>query len=291
MIEIIGVRFKNAGKTYYFDPLKFDIKLGDKVIVETSRGIEFGTVVIPRRAVDNSKITKPLKGVIRLANEADFKRQKENGEKEKEAFNICLEKIKEHNLEMSLVDVEYTFDGNKILFYFTADGRIDFRELVKDLATVFRTRIELRQIGVRDESKIMGSIGICGRELCCSKFLGEFAPVSIKMAKEQGLSLNPAKISGACGRLMCCLKYEQDNYEELLKLTPQRGSTVKTSEGRGVVEDVYLLKGIVKVHLDSDADGVCRDFKANEVKVLKRARNRGGDDNADDKELKKLEDK
>ena len=206
MAYIIGVRFKPVGKIYYFNPLGFDVNVSDKVIVETSRGIELGTVVLGKRSIDEEQLSKPLKGVIRPATEEDKKRHEENKKKEKEAFGICREKIKKHNLNMNLVDVEYTFDGNKILFYFTAEGRVDFRELVKDLATVFRTRIELRQIGVRDESKVMGSVGICGRGLCCSQFLGEFAPVSIKMAKEQGLSLSPTKISGTCGRLMCCLK-------------------------------------------------------------------------------------
>lgn len=291
MAYIIGVRFKPVGKIYYFDPLKFDVKVSDKVIVETSRGIEFGTVVLGKREMADEKLTKPLKGVIRIASEDDIKRQQENKKKEQEAFSICREKIQKHNLNMHLVDVEYTFDGNKILFYFTAEGRVDFRDLVKDLATVFRTRIELRQIGVRDESKIMGSIGICGRSLCCSQFLGEFAPVSIKMAKEQGLSLNPSKISGACGRLMCCLKYEQDNYEELLKVTPHQGSIVKTPDGKGVVEYVSLLKGMLKVHLDADTDGVLRDYSVNDVKVLKKAKNHTNDDELELKELKALEDK
>lgn len=271
MTEIIGVRFKPVGKTYYFDPLDFDIKKGDNVIVETSRGIEYGNVVSDRRPLAPNELNKPLKGVLRIANEEDNARRASNKLKEKEAFVVCQEKIEKHGLQMKLVEVEYTFDGSKILFYFTADGRIDFRELVKDLASVFRTRIELRQIGVRDESKSIGSIGICGRSLCCSKFLGEFAPVSIKMAKEQGLSLNPSKISGACGRLMCCLKYEQDVYEELLKETPRQGSIVKTPDGKGSVESVSLLKGLCKVALEGKEKAV-KDYKADELKVLKRAR-------------------
>lgn len=271
MTEIIGVRFKPVGKTYYFDPLNFDIKKGDNVIVETSRGIEYGNVVSGRRELAPHELNKPLKGVIRIANDEDNARLASNKLKEKEAFAVCQEKIESHGLEMKLVEVEYTFDGSKILFYFTADGRIDFRELVKDLASVFRTRIELRQIGVRDESKTIGSIGICGRSLCCSKFLGEFAPVSIKMAKEQGLSLNPAKISGACGRLMCCLKYEQDVYEELLRETPRQGSIVKTPDGKGTVESVSLLKGICKVALEGK-EKTSKEYKASELKILKRAR-------------------
>ncbi|MDO5398590.1 MAG: stage 0 sporulation family protein [bacterium] len=269
MAEIIGVRFKPVGKTYYFDPLEFDIKKGDNVIVETSRGIEYGHVVSGRRQLAPNELNKPLKGVIRIANEDDNARLASNKLKEKEAFAVCLEKIEKHGLEMKLVEVEYTFDGSKILFYFTADGRIDFRELVKDLASVFRTRIELRQIGVRDESKTIGSIGICGRSLCCSKFLGEFAPVSIKMAKEQGLSLNPAKISGACGRLMCCLKYEQDVYEELLRETPHQGSIVKTPDGKGTVENVSLLKGLCKVTLDGKEKTI-KEYNVSDLKILKR---------------------
>ena len=252
MVNVIGVRFKPAGKTYYFDPLDFDIKQGDSVIVETSRGIEYGEVVMSKKAIDNDQFKKPLKGVIRIATEEDTEKSKRNRELEKEAYKICLEKI---------------------LFYFTADGRIDFRELVKDLAMVFKTRIELRQIGVRDEAKTLGSIGVCGRGLCCSQFLGEFAPVSIKMAKEQGLSLNPTKISGACGRLMCCLKYEQDTYEELLKVTPKQGAIVKTPEGTGSVEYVSLLKGLVKVKLDDENEKTLKEFDVADVKVLKKGKN------------------
>lgn len=289
MTEIVGVRFKPVGKIYYFDPKDLHIETGSSVIVETARGIEFGNVVIGRRAVEDKDISQPLKEVIRIAGEKDIRIQTENKQKEKDAFTICLEKIKKHKLEMKLVDVEYTFDRNKILFYFTADGRIDFRELVKDLANVFRTRIELRQIGVRDETKTMGSIGICGRSLCCSKFLGDFEPVSIKMAKEQGLSLNPTKISGACGRLMCCLKYEQDAYDDLLKITPRQGSVVKTPSGTGTVEYVNLLKGLLKVRVDGE-EKTLHEFNVHEVKVIKRAANRRDDEKVDTEILKKLED-
>lgn len=273
MINVIGVRFKPAGKTYYFDPLDFDIKRGDHVIVETTRGMEYGDVVMAGKPVREEQFKKQLKGVIRVATDADTEKYKKNKELEREAYKICLEKIKKHKLEMKLVEVEYTFDGNKILFYFTADGRIDFRELVKDLANVFKTRIELRQIGVRDEAKTLGSIGVCGRSLCCSQFLGEFAPVSIKMAKEQGLSLNPTKISGACGRLMCCLKFEQDTYEEILKITPRQGALVKTPDGTGSVEYVSLLKGLVKVKLDDDNEKTLKEFNVSDVKILKRNKN------------------
>ena len=273
MVNVIGVRFKPAGKTYYFDPLDMDIHSGDNVIVETSRGIEYGSVVMDKHELDSENFQKQLKGVVRIATEEDTERYRKNKEFEKEAYKICFEKIKEHGLEMKLVEVEYTFDGNKILFYFTAEGRIDFRELVKDLAVVFKTRIELRQIGVRDEAKTLGSIGICGRDLCCSRFLSEFAPVSIKMAKEQSLSLNPAKISGACGRLMCCLKYEQDTYEELLRITPRQGALVKTPDGKGTVEFVSILKGIVKVKLDDENEKTLKDFNVTDVKVLKSVKN------------------
>ena len=278
MAEIIGVRFKPVGKTYYFDPLDFEINKDDKVIVETSRGTEYGTVVIGRKRIDDKELSKPVKPIVRPASEEDHERYRENKRKEKEAFDICAEKIKRHGLEMKLIEVEYTFDGSKILFYFTADGRVDFRELVKDLAMVFRTRIELRQIGVRDESKTIGSIGVCGRSLCCSKFLGEFAPVSIKMAKEQGLSLNPSKISGACGRLMCCLKYEQDTYEELLKKLPHQGSIVKTPDGSGMVESVNVLKEKVKVSVGEEKERTIKEYDASEVKVLKNARRREDED-------------
>lgn len=273
MINVIGVRFKPAGKTYYFNPNGFDVRQGDHVIVETSRGMEYGEVVMGKRSIETEQFKKPVKEVVRIATKDDTERYNYNKEFEKEAYKICQEKIQEHGLLMKLVEVEYTFDGNKILFYFTADGRIDFRELVKDLATVFRTRIELRQIGVRDEAKTLGSIGVCGRSLCCSRFLEEFVPVSIKMAKEQGLSLNPSKISGACGRLMCCLKYEQDTYEELLKVTPRQGADVQTPDGKGTVEFVSLLKGLVKVRFDNGSEPALREYKVTEVKPLRKHKN------------------
>ena len=278
MAEIIGVRFKPVGKTYYFDPQDFEINKGDNVIVETSRGIEYGTVVVGRKEINDDELLKPIKPIMRPAQQEDHERYRENKKKEKEAFDICTEKIKRHGLEMKLIEVEYTFDGSKILFYFTADGRVDFRELVKDLAMVFRTRIELRQIGVRDESKTIGSIGVCGRSLCCSKFLGEFAPVSIKMAKEQGLSLNPSKISGACGRLMCCLKYEQDTYEELLKKLPRHGALVKTPDGNGIVESVSVLKEKVKVSVGEEKERTIKEYDASEIKVLKNTKHREDED-------------
>lgn len=265
MTKIIGVRFKPVGKMYYFDPLDLDIKRGMHVIVETSHGVEYGEVTLGVKEVDEAVVVKPLKSVLRIATDEDTERYKDNKEKEKEAYRICLEKIADHHLDMKLIEVEYTFDGSKILFYFTADGRVDFRELVKDLAAVFRTRIELRQIGVRDESKTLGSIGVCGRNLCCSQFLGEFVPVSIKMAKEQGLSLNPSKISGACGRLMCCLKYEQDTYEELIAESPKVGSTVNTPEGEGTVASVALLQGRVKVRFEKNEETVMKDFDVSEI--------------------------
>ncbi len=273
MVDIIGVRFKPTGKTYYFNPLGFDIKEGSNVIVETSRGVEYGNVVIGRKQMNESSIVKPLKGIIRPANADDDRRREEVRAKEKEAFGICLEKIKSHGLEMKLIEAEYTFDGSKLLFYFTADGRVDFRDLVKDLATVFKTRIELRQIGVRDESKTIGSIGVCGRNLCCSQFLDEFVPVSIKMAKEQGLSLNPSKISGACGRLMCCLNYEQDMYEDLLKSSPRQGAAVHTPDGDGTVESVSLLKGLVKVKLDKESEKTLKEFRVDEIKIARNRKN------------------
>ncbi len=272
MKKIVAVRFKNAGKSYYFDPLHFDIKRGDNVIVETSRGIEFGTAVSDIREIEDEELRSNLKGVIRLANEQDIKKHEDNKHRQDEAFKICQEKIKAHKLAMKLIEVEYTFDGSKILFYFTADGRIDFRELVKDLANVFHTRIELRQIGVRDESKSMGSIGVCGRSLCCSQWLDEFVPVSIKMAKEQGLSLNPSKISGACGRLMCCLKYEQDVYEELIRRMPKPEQQVKTPDGTGTVISVSLLKGIVRVATEDGTEKTIRDYNADEIKPIKGRR-------------------
>lgn len=290
MVYIIGVRFKKVGKIYYFDPCKFDISAGSHVIVETSRGIEMGEVVLSKRKIDENTLTQPLKRIIRIADEDDHNIYNENKKKEKEAFKICIEKIKKHGLPMKLIDVEFTFDGNKIMFYFTADGRVDFRELVKDLANIFKTRIELRQIGVRDESKITGGIGICGCQLCCSRFLGDFIPVSIKMAKEQGLSLNPAKISGSCGRLMCCLKYEQDIYEEALRHTPRQGALVQTPMGRGIVEYVNILKGLLRVKIDGDREKAFREYNVNEIKIIKDARSDDLKEKIDDETLKRLED-
>ena len=269
MIKVVGVRFRNAGKVYYFDPDEFDIKTGDNVIVETARGIEFGKVVTGPKFITEEQIVAPLKKVIRIADDEDLKKVQDNKEKEKKAFDICLQKINDHKLEMKLIDVEYTFDNNKILFYFTADGRVDFRELVKDLAAVFRTRIELRQIGVRDETKMMGGLGVCGRVLCCNSFLCEFQPVSIKMAKEQGLSLNPCKISGACGRLMCCLKYEQDAYEDILGRVPKQGAIVQTPEGQGEVMEVNLLKETVKVKLDKGNEADLKIYHVSQISVIK----------------------
>ena len=269
MAEVIGVRFKNVGKIYYFDPIGLTFESGQKVIVETARGVECGQVVLANREVSDETVVSPLKPVMRLATERDLAVIEENRQKEKEAFTICQEKIAKHKLVMKLVDVEYTFDNNKILFYFTADGRVDFRELVKDLASIFRTRIGLRQIGVRDESKMLGGLGICGRPFCCSSYLGEFQPVSIKMAKEQGLSLNPTKISGTCGRLMCCLKYEQENYEELLKITPKIGASVKTPDGRGTVVDANLLTGVLSVRMDAAPDAAPHSFHRREVSVIR----------------------
>ncbi len=271
MAEIIGVRFKNVGKIYYFDPDGKQINNGQQVIVETARGVECGEVALPNRIVDDSEIVSPLKKVIRIATAEDLQKITENKKKEQEALEICQQKINEHKLDMKLVDVEYTFDNNKILFYFTADGRVDFRELVKDLASIFRTRIELRQIGVRDESKMLGGLGICGRSFCCSTFLGEFQPVSIKMAKEQSLSLNPTKISGTCGRLMCCLKYEQDVYEQLLKITPKVGAIVNSPDGKGQVIDSNLLTGMIKVRLDKNPDAAPRIYNKKELKVIRDA--------------------
>lgn len=289
MAEVIGVRFKNVGKVYYFDPNGLELSNNQKVIVETARGVECGEVVLPNREVDDNDIVAPLKPVMRVATERDLEIVKENEQKEKDAFAICLEKIEKHNLTMKLVDVEYTFDNNKILFYFTADGRVDFRELVKDLASVFRTRIELRQIGVRDESKMLGGLGVCGRPFCCSTFLGEFQPVSIKMAKEQSLSLNPTKISGTCGRLMCCLKYEQDVYDELLKITPKVGALVKTADGKGIVVDSNLLTGDLTVRMDNNPDAVPKHFNKKDVVLIKDAQIRL--DREEIIALKSLEDK
>ncbi len=290
MLNIIGIRFKKVGKVYHFDPAGIDVKTGDMVIVETSRGIEMGEVVVGAHEIEESLVKQPLRSVLRIATDEDFRIVEQNKKKEAEAFTLCNEKIKKHGLEMKLVEVEYTFDGSKILFYFTADNRIDFRELVKELATIYRTRIELRQIGARDESKTLGSIGVCGRELCCSQFLGEFEPVSIKMAKEQGLSLNPTKISGSCGRLMCCLKFEQETYEELIKITPRQGSVVDTPDGVGIVEYVDLLKGNVKVKIDSDREKVFKDYPRDAVKVIKKNKSVQDFEKNDEELLKKLED-
>lgn len=291
MRKIVGIRFRTAGKVYYFDPLQFQIKKGDHVIVETARGIEYGTAVGDIRELEEEKINQPLKPVIRIATERDDKQQADNKRKEKEAFQICLEKIKKHNLEMKLIDTEYTFDNNKILFYFTADGRIDFRELVKDLASVFKTRIELRQIGVRDETKILGGMGICGRALCCHTFLSEFAPVSIKMAKEQNLSLNPTKISGVCGRLMCCLKNEEETYEELNRRLPNVGDYVTTDDGyKGEVHSVNVLRQLVKVVVDTGDEKEIMEYHVDQLRFKRRHRKDKVDVNdAELKELEKLE--
>lgn len=271
MTKVIGVRFRTAGKVYFFDPLQLEIKRGDHVIVETARGIEFGTVVAGVHEVEDDKVIQPLKPVMRIAGERDIEQEAANKEKEKEAFKICKEKILKHGLEMKLIDAEYTFDNNKVLFYFTADGRIDFRELVKDLASVFKTRIELRQIGVRDETKIRGGIGICGRPLCCHSYLSDFVPVSIKMAKEQNLSLNPTKISGVCGRLMCCLKNEEETYEELNRKLPNPGDRVTTPEGlKGEVQSVNVLRQYVKVIVDVEDEKEIREYQASELKFKAR---------------------
>ena len=272
MAEIIGVRFKSVGKVYYFDPSGYTTRKGDMVIVETTRGVECGEVILPNRVVDDKQITAPLKKMLRPANDQDLEMSKKNREKEEHALSVCQEKVRTHKLDMKLIDVEYTFDNSKVLFYFTADGRVDFRELVKDLASVLKTRIELRQIGVRDEAKMLGGLGICGRPFCCSTFLGEFQPVSIKMAKEQGLSLNPAKISGTCGRLMCCLKYEQAAYEDLIRTTPKVGSIVQTPEGKGIISEVSLMTGNLKVALDKHQNGAMSVFHKDKVQLCREAR-------------------
>lgn len=290
MTKVIGVRFKTGGKVYFFDPAELDIKKGEYAIVDTARGLECGLVVQGVHEEDSDKIIKPLKAVSRIATKQDIDKMNQNRRDEKRAFDICLEKIEKHKLEMKLIDVEYTFDRSKALFYFTADGRVDFRELVKELAQVFRTRIELRQIGVRDESKMMGGIGVCGQPFCCSRFLGDFTPVSIKMAKEQGLSLNPTKISGSCGRLMCCLSYEQNVYEYLNSVTPGVGSLVKTDDGNGIVSEVSLLTGKIKVRLDKNRDGVPKEFEVKDVAVLRRSNGKSGIDRQTEKELRELED-
>lgn len=269
MAEIIGVRFKDVGKIYYFDPEKHTISKGTKVVVETARGIECGEVAMANREVPEEQIVRPLKNIIRLATQEDLDKIESNKALEETARQLCARKIIEHKLDMKLVGVEYAFDSAKVLFYYTSEQRVDFRALVKDLAGQFRTRIEMRQIGVRDESKMIGGLGICGRPFCCNSFLGEFQPVSIKMAKEQNLSLNPIKISGCCGRLMCCLKYEQDAYEYLLKITPRHGALVETTSGRGIVRDVNLLKGILKVQLDSAPETPPQAFLLQDIKLLR----------------------
>ncbi len=269
MTEIIGVRFKNVGEVYYFDPKGLTLTVGEQVIVETARGLECGEVALGNRMVPDEEIVQPFRPVVRCANKDDLKKVEVNRQKEKEAFKVCTQKIEAHKLDMKLVDVEYSFDNSKIMFYFTADGRVDFRDLVKDLAGVFRTRIELRQIGVRDEAKMLGGIGICGRPFCCNSFLGGFQPVSIKMAKEQGLSLNPVKISGTCGRLMCCLKYEQEAYLDLLRRTPKINALVNTPEGRGVVIDQNLLTGMLTIRLDKDPEAAPKIFNVKDVRVVR----------------------
>ena len=269
MIKVVGVRFKKAGKIYYFDPADMDIQKDSYVVVETARGVEFGECVIGIKEISEDDIVAPLKSVLRIATEEDINKHFKNKDKEKDAFEICLKKIQEHGLTMKLIDVEYTFDNNKVIFYFTADGRVDFRELVKDLAAIFKTRIELRQIGVRDEAKMLGGLGPCGRTLCCSTFLGDFASVSIKMAKEQNLSLNPTKISGICGRLMCCLNYEQSTYEDIRKRMPKVGSIVKTSEGTGEVFSNNIVKESVKVKLKKGEEEILEEFKIESIELIK----------------------
>lgn len=285
-VEIIGVRFKDVGKVYYFSPNGVKFKRGESAIVETARGVECGEVVLPNREFPISGLVSPLKDIIRKANAADFRQLEQNRKTEEEIMKTFTEKIREHNLDMKPIEVEYTFDGSKIMFYFTSDGRVDFRDLVKDLAYIYRTRIELRQIGVRDEAKMLGGLGICGRPFCCSSFLGDFQPVSIKMAKEQSLSLNPTKISGTCGRLMCCLKYEQNCYEDFLRTTPKVGAYVETADGRGTVQEVNLLTGILKIKLDKKPD-VPLVINKEEVKIIKDGRIQVNRDEI--KALKKLE--
>lgn len=289
MVTVIGVRFRSGGKVYYFGPGELNIKSGEHVIVETARGVEYGYVVLGNREIEDGKVIQPLKSVIRMATAEDNAREENNRKKEKDAFGICQEKIRKHGLEMKLIDVEYTFDNNKILFYFTADGRIDFRELVKDLASVFKTRIELRQVGVRDETKIVGGVGICGRELCCHSYLSEFIPVSIRMAKEQNLSLNPTKISGVCGRLMCCLKNEEETYEYLNSKLPGVGDFVTTDDGlKGEVHSVNVLRQQVKVIVTVDHDEKeIREYKVDQLRFKPRRRRKKAE--VEDAELKKLE--
>ena len=294
MTRVIGVRFRTAGKIYYFSPGKYVIKKGDHVIVETARGVEYGTVVSEPQDIEDEKVVKPLKTVLRTSSTKDDEQEKANREKEKEAFKVCLEKIKKHNLDMKLIDAEYTFDNNKILFYFTADGRIDFRELVKDLAAVFKTRIELRQIGVRDETKIIDGYGICGRPLCCHSYLSDFVPVSIKMAKEQSLSLNPTKISGVCGRLMCCLKNEEDVYEELNRKMPGVGDFCVAKDGlSGEVSSVNILRQTLKILVEVNDEKEVHEYKLDEIETIRKKqkkKNNGGKKNSqEDEEMKELE--
>ena len=285
MTEIISVRFRPGGKQYYFDPMGLSVAEGQSVIVETGKGLEYGTCVRRNTTVEDEAVVQPLRPVVRLATEKDEQQVRENRGREKEALRICQQLVERHGLDMKLVQVEYSFDGNKILFFFTSDGRVDFRALVKDLAGIFHTRIELRQIGVRDEAKMLGGMGICGRPFCCGSFLGGFQPVSIKMAKEQGLSLNPVKISGTCGRLMCCLKYEQEAYQDLLRTTPKVNALVSTPDGKGVVIDTNLLTRKLTVRLDKDPDAAPKVFHADQVKVL-----RDGRVKVDKKEIEELKD-
>lgn len=291
MIDVVGIKFRNAGKVYYFNPKNLDLKKGDHVIVETAVGVEYGEVALEKKQVTDDQVKKPVKDIMRKANEKDDQKYAQNQEKEKKAFQTCKEKIKKHGLEMKLIKVEYTFDGKKIMFYFTADGRVDFRELVKDLASVFRTRIELRQVGVRDEAKLIGGIGMCGRELCCSTFLPSFAPVTIKMAKEQNLSLNPTKISGICGRLMCCLKNEQESYEYLNSNLPDVGEKVKTFDGfEGEVASVNVIKQEVKIVVEEDEEREIKTYNVSELKF--KPKKKKFDLAAEElKELEGLEDK
>ena len=289
MREIVGVKFKKLGKIYFFDPNGFELTKGQGVIVETARGLEFGEIAINNGKVKEERIVAPLKNVVRIATEEDKRIFEENDRKSKEAYKVCEEKIAKHKLNMKLIDVEYTFDKTKLIFYFTADGRIDFRELVKELAAIYKTRIELRQIGVRDEVKMLGGYGMCGRELCCCNHLTDLNPVSIKMAKEQGLSLNPTKISGVCGRLMCCLKHEHEVYEEKISRLPNVGSLVKTPDGKGTVEEVEVLKEEVKVKLEKDGTFIKKYFKNSEIEVLKSSKKKDKYEDVNIKELKALE--
>lgn len=296
MINVVGVKFKHAGKMYYFDPAGHKVKLGDPVIVETARGVEYGTIALEEKSIEQSKIVSPLKPIIRVASEKDRLVNEENNKKKDEALKLCQEKVDKHNLDMKLIDVEYTFDNNKVVFYFTADGRVDFRELVKDLAGVFKMRIELRQIGVRDEAKIMGGIGNCGRSLCCHKWLSEFQPVSIKMAKTQGLSLNPTKISGICGRLMCCLKYENDTYCEAKKGMPENGEKIKTPDGMAIVSEVKILENEIKARLiieegknqETKLSGEVFTYKKEEIKRIAKKKTGKSNDEEIPEDIKEL---